>query len=139
MSTSTAAETGRVYVGIRTAEGLAVNVQRPDARGAHAIRRLRHYEWHSPTGFECGYAGSGPADLALAILADYLRDPRLAALKHQAFKADVVAHLPANRDWRLPEERVRDWCAANVSEADRAEARSWRRRPLREMGIRAIH
>jgi hypothetical protein len=27
---------------------------------------------HSPTGFEFGYAGSGPAQLALAILVDYL-------------------------------------------------------------------
>ena len=29
---------------------------------------------HSPTGFEWGYGGSGPAQLALAILADHLRD-----------------------------------------------------------------
>ena len=27
---------------------------------------------HSPTGFEWGYGGSGPAQLALAILADHL-------------------------------------------------------------------
>ena len=27
---------------------------------------------HSPTGFEWGYAGSGPAQLALALLADML-------------------------------------------------------------------
>ena len=29
---------------------------------------------HSPTGFEWGYAGSGPAQLALALLADHLAD-----------------------------------------------------------------
>jgi hypothetical protein len=29
---------------------------------------------HSPTGFAWGYGGSGPAQLALAILADYLED-----------------------------------------------------------------
>lgn len=33
---------------------------------------LRHVVVHSPTGFEWGYAGSGPADLALSILADML-------------------------------------------------------------------
>jgi hypothetical protein len=27
--------------------------------------------YHSPTGFETGYAGRGPADLALSILADH--------------------------------------------------------------------
>jgi len=34
-------------------------------------RPLYHVVWHSPTGFEMGYGGSGPADLALSILADY--------------------------------------------------------------------
>ena len=32
---------------------------------------LRQCVYHSPSGFETGYAGSGPADLALSILADY--------------------------------------------------------------------
>lgn len=32
---------------------------------------LRHCVFHSPTGFETGYSGSGPADLALSILADH--------------------------------------------------------------------
>jgi hypothetical protein len=31
---------------------------------------------HSPTGFSWGYAGSGPAQLALAILADYFEYAR---------------------------------------------------------------
>ena len=30
---------------------------------------------HSPTGFEWGYCGSGPAQLALALLADHLGEP----------------------------------------------------------------
>lgn len=33
---------------------------------------LKHCNLHSPDGFETGYAGSGPADLAASILADYL-------------------------------------------------------------------
>lgn len=32
---------------------------------------LRHAIVHSPTGFEFGYGGSGPADLALSILLDF--------------------------------------------------------------------
>lgn len=30
---------------------------------------VQHIKCHSPTGYECGYAGSGPADLALSVLA----------------------------------------------------------------------
>ena len=33
---------------------------------------------HSPTGFEWGYGGSGPAQLALALLADHLEDDKRA-------------------------------------------------------------
>ncbi len=36
---------------------------------------VRHIPVHSPTGFEIGYGGSGPSDLALAILADWTGDP----------------------------------------------------------------
>ena len=45
---------------------------------------------HSPSGFAWGYGGSGPAQLALALL---LRSwaPETASRLHQAFKWDVVA------------------------------------------------
>ena len=33
---------------------------------------LHHVIYHSPTGFAWGYGGSGPADLAMSILADHL-------------------------------------------------------------------
>lgn len=35
---------------------------------------LRHVVRHSPTGYTWGYAGSGPADLALSLLVDALGD-----------------------------------------------------------------
>lgn len=35
-------------------------------------RPVPHVKWHSPAGFEFGYGGSGPADLALSILAHHL-------------------------------------------------------------------
>ena len=53
---------------------------------------------HSPDGFEWGYHGSGPAQLALAILADYLshRDilPSLALQWYQNFKRQHIADAP---------------------------------------------
>lgn len=73
--------------------------------------------WHSPTGLEYGYGGSGPADMALTILAHYKGvepgrieklvrgtmaawdegsdDERLVVRLHQVLKARHVG--PANR------------------------------------------
>ena len=50
---------------------------------------------HSPTGFEFGYAGSGPAQLALAILADCIGEP-LALEFYQEFKWAVIAQQSGN-------------------------------------------
>jgi hypothetical protein len=55
---------------------------------------------HSPTGFEWGYGGSGPAQLALALLADHLRNDQDAVSLHQAFKFAVIIKL-ATRGWTL--------------------------------------
>lgn len=63
---------------------------------------------HSPTGFEWGYGGSGPAQTALAILADYLKDDDRAVLLHQKFKWDVVAKQP-HRGWYIKESVLRGW------------------------------
>lgn len=57
---------------------------------------------HSPSGFEWGYAGSGPAQLALAILADALGDDGRALQLYQRFKSEVVAQMPADDAWELP-------------------------------------
>lgn len=47
----------------------------------------------SPSGFAWGYGGSGPAQLALAILLEVL--PKAEAIsKYQKFKEEVVANLP---------------------------------------------
>lgn len=42
------------------------------AGGVRGTANLVHVKHHSNTGFEYGFAGSGPADLALSILADHL-------------------------------------------------------------------
>lgn len=69
---------------------------------------------HSPTGFEWGYGGSGPAQLSLAILLDHFRgalegEPSRFALAtpeasaqhyYQKFKFVVVGGLPKDK-WEL--------------------------------------
>jgi|GEM_PF-3488676 hypothetical protein len=48
---------------------------------------------HSPDGFNWGYSGSGPAQLALAILMKYL--PVDYALRYyQEFKFNIIAGIP---------------------------------------------
>ncbi len=60
---------------------------------------------HSPAGFEWGYAGSGPAQLALAILADHLQDRHRAERLYQDYKRLVVAALPREA-WSLTSAEV---------------------------------
>jgi Family of unknown function (DUF6166) len=50
---------------------------------------------HSPDGFSWGYAGSGPAQLALAILLEAGCSRELAVRLHQRFKFAYLATLPA--------------------------------------------
>jgi hypothetical protein len=60
---------------------------------------------HSPTGFEWGYGGSGPAQLALALLADCLGDDATAVNLHQRYKEAIVSRLPY-RGWGLSEAEI---------------------------------
>jgi hypothetical protein len=58
---------------------------------------------HSPTGFSWGYSGSGPAQLAVAILADWTGCDHAARALHQRFKAAAIAGLP-EKHWSLADE-----------------------------------
>jgi len=71
---------------------------------------------HSPSGFEWGYVGSGPAQLALAILADHLGDDQEALNLYQRFKWAVIAELPG-RGWMLTSRDI-DQLLKNVQEAE---------------------
>lgn len=60
-----------------------------------------------PTGFEWGYGGSGPAQLALALAADVLGDDEAALDVYQRLKFRVVGRLPGDR-WTLTEAELAD-------------------------------
>lgn len=89
------------YEGIR--EGYAVMVT---ANNRPLNPRLDLWN-HSPTGFEWGYGGSGPAQLALALLADHLGSDNEAVSLHHAFKSAVVAQFPG-KGWTLTTEQIRE-------------------------------
>lgn len=64
---------------------------------------------HSPDGFNWGYGGSGPAQLALAILLDFTKDESAAQYFYQEFKMKVIAKLPAEKDWHLTAIQIENW------------------------------
>lgn len=72
---------------------------------------------HSLTGFEWGYGGSGPAQLALALLADHFGDDQLAVELHQGFKTAVIANL-SRQEWSLTSKQIEDalWTLLDVRE-----------------------
>jgi hypothetical protein len=71
---------------------------------------------HSPDGFDWGSGGSGPAQLALALLADHLGNDEEALNLYQRFKWAVVAELP-RKAWTLTGRQI-----AEALERIRAEA-----------------
>lgn len=67
---------------------------------------------HSPDGFSWGYAGSGPAQLALAILL-YFTSEEYAIKWYQQFKFDIISGLERNAPFQLPEQVIHDWVEAH--------------------------
>ena len=90
----------KVYAGTRDRDG-AVRVT---VNGKPLNPRLDRRN-HSPTGFDWGYGGSGPAQLALALLADHLNNDERAVALHQCFKRSVVAGL-SPKGWRLTSDQI---------------------------------
>lgn len=71
---------------------------------------------HSPDGFAWGYGGSGPSQLALALLLDAGIETDTAVRLHQDFKADFVATWShdGSGDVQVHEIDVNAWVAAHV-------------------------
>ena len=65
-------------------------------------------------GAEWGYGGSGPAQLALALLADATGDDELAQSHYQRFKREVVAGFERDR-FLITQAEIRCWLASVLS------------------------
>jgi Family of unknown function (DUF6166) len=81
------------YEGGRSLAGAVVSVDGTPLPPRYDLKRL------SPTGFEWTYEGAGPAQLALALLADHLGDDARALALYEAFMTHVVAEL--DNSWEL--------------------------------------
>lgn len=94
----------KVYHGRRTDHGCAVDVE--ENGECYLLNPRLDLRNHSPTGLEWGYAGSGPAQLALALAADVLGDDDRAQEIYQQLKFRLVGRLP-HEEWVLTENHVR--------------------------------
>ncbi len=65
---------------------------------------------HSPTGFQWGYQGSGPAQLSAAILYEVTDDPEIARSYYQTFKFDHVAKW--GETFEISKQEVLNWLRA---------------------------
>ena len=96
----------KVYEGIAT--GTVVGPKVVLVNG----KPLDHISKHSPSGFNWGYGGSGPADLAYAILYDFYGKD-VADRLYQKFKWDIIANLPQGKAWKLTATEIESWKEAS--------------------------
>jgi len=68
---------------------------------------------HSPDGFAWGYEGSGPAQLALALIYDATRDKEVALASYQNFKFKIVSSWPMDEKWEITDDKIREWLENN--------------------------
>ncbi len=88
----------KVYEGGRSLAGAVVTVDGRKLDPRFDLKRL------SPAGFEWTYEGAGPAQLALALLADHFGDGQRALDRHELFMREIVADL--DNAWRLTSEDI---------------------------------
>src|SRR5436305_9002387 len=83
----------KIYEGARSLDGAIVTVDGKKLPPRLDLKAL------SKAGFEWTYEGAGPAQLALALLADHLGDDLEALARYDGFMREVIANL--DNAWRL--------------------------------------
>jgi len=96
----------RKYVGYRDASGDTFVYVIDETHEAKPLDTGLRYVNHSATGFSWGYLGSGPAQLAFAILLHHLNNTDRARSFYQDFKFSIVGNLPQDRQWELTSEQI---------------------------------
>ena len=72
------------------------------------IKRSADLRNHSPTGFNWGYGGIGPAQAALAILLEVCNDDVIAMAHYQDFKWEYIAKAP-HKGFKLCVSCIKQW------------------------------
>lgn len=77
---------------------------------------------HSPDGFNWSFGGSGPAQLALALLLDATTDPEKALSHYQHFKWEKVAGW--GNEWSITRSEILLWIEEQTKQQLKALLRS---------------
>ena len=114
--------TGKTYIGIPARESLSGQpvVTVCDGQKCQPLTVRLDLFSRSPAGFSWGYGGSGPAQLALALLADALCDDNRAIRLHHAFKLNIVAAWPEGERWWITAAQIA--AVVNVIEQEKPQA-----------------
>ncbi|HEC66591.1 MAG TPA: hypothetical protein ENI23_15050 [bacterium] len=97
----------KLYIANRTKEnGVTVEVGISGQLSIPLKLRLDLYN-HSPDGFEWGYGGSGPTQLALALLADFMGD-EYALANYHAFRDAFTSKIEQDKDyWHITDGELK--------------------------------
>ena len=101
----------KTYHGDRNGLGCSVRVTQSWGEGGpvdYALPERPDLLNHSPGGLAWGYPGSGPAQLAMALLADLTGDGEYAVRHHQRLKRDVTARI-LHDQWTIHGEDLTGW------------------------------
>ena len=103
-----------VYSGIKEDEGAGPQTVLKDGKPLSPKPSQKLWN-HSPDGFNWGYHGSGPAQLALALLIDVYPATDTCVRLHQDFKRAYVATW--GDSWTITDIEIRDWLSKALATA----------------------
>ena len=107
----------KIYIGKREKDGCHVfeNGRKIELEPSLSLRN------HSPTGFEWGYRGSGPHQLALAILLDFTNNEIRAMQYYNQFVDEFVVDF-AQDGFVLTEAELAIWIKKKIFEDESRQA-----------------
>lgn len=111
----------KTYTGRRLPDGTTSVVVAEHLEHGTRGYSLPHHPKHSPDGFNWGYGGSGPSELARCILIDHCGLREEAAVVHpdwntlaevessyQEFKAEMIVPMEGDT-WEITTEEIMTW------------------------------
>lgn len=105
-----------IYKGTKINDGMGPQPVLRNGKPLSPKASLKIYP-HSPDGFNWGYGGSGPAQLALALLFNATGDRRLALDNYQAFKWTFVGQW--GDSWQITDQEILAWLLDQSTEPRR--------------------
>jgi len=93
-----------------------------------SVKFLTNLGYHSPDGFQIGYGGSGPADLAYSVLMDFMLRSKKCETKnvagkveflHQLFKTSFVE--TSKELFQIDSDCINEWLVEQENNQEREE------------------